>query len=38
MAAVDMAVEEAATQLFKEKNQDNTASLPMKPVGRLCPE
>lgn len=33
MAAVDMAGEGAATQLFTEKNQDNTGSLTLEPVG-----
>ncbi|KAK5861205.1 hypothetical protein PBY51_022619 [Eleginops maclovinus] len=38
MAAVDMAKEEAATQLFSEKNQANTGSLTLQPVGRPCTE
>ncbi len=38
MAAVDMAREEAATQLFTEKNQANRGSLTLEPVGRLCTE
>lgn len=38
MAAVDMAREEAATQLFTEKNQANIGSLTLEPVGRLCTE
>lgn len=38
MAAVDMAREEAATQLFMKKNQANTGSPTLEPVGRLCTE
>lgn len=38
MAAVDMAREEAATQLFTEKNQANIGSLTLEPVGSLCTE
>lgn len=36
MAAVDMAKEDAATQLLSEKNQANTGSLTLRPVGRPC--
>lgn len=35
MAAVDMAREEAATQLFTEKNRTITGSSTLEPVGRL---
>lgn len=35
MAAVDMAREEAATQLFMKKNQANGGSLTLQPVARL---
>lgn len=38
MAAVDMAREKAATQLFMEKNQTNIGSLTLEAVGRLCTE
>lgn len=36
MAAVDMARDETATQLFKERNQAYTGFLTLKPVGRPC--
>lgn len=38
MAAVDMAREEAATQLLTEKNQADIGSLTLEPLGRLCAE
>lgn len=38
MAAVDMAGEEAATQLFTEKNQADTECLTLGPLARPCTE
>lgn len=38
MAVVDMAVEETATQLFRERSEACTGCFTLKPVGRLCKE